>query len=330
MSKPVVLLVGSIEHASEEWQQLGDVATLVTCTSANRDEFIADLQGKYSEVVAIFRTFFSIDVTGRYDAELVSHFPPSLKFLCHNGAGYDQIDVDACSAAGVRVSNCPTAVDDGTADANMFLILGAIRNFGQGIFQLRKRQWDRGVDLANDPQGKILGILGMGGIGRTLKQRAEAFGMKTIYHNRRELSPELAAGAKYVSFDELLATSDVLSLNLPLNAGTRHIIDDAAFAKMKDGVIVVNTARGAVMDEDALVRALASGKVRNAGLDVFENEPEIHPGLLDNDKVVLIPHMGTSTYETQKKMELEAIGNVRAAITRGQLNTIVAEQVGMQ
>lgn len=137
------------------------------------------------------------------------------------GAGYDQIDVHACSARDppLRVSNVPTAADDATADVNMFLILGALRNFNAGMAALREGKW-RGQPppaLGHDPRGKTLGILGMGGIGRNLKRKAEAFGMKVIYHNRRPLSDELAGGARYVSFDELLAESDVISLNLPLN-----------------------------------------------------------------------------------------------------------------
>ena len=137
------------------------------------------------------------------------------------GAGYDQVDVHACSARDppIRVSNVPTAVDDATADVNMFLILGALRNFNTGMLALREGKW-RGQPapaLGHDPQNKVLGILGMGGIGRNLKKKAEAFDMRVIYHNRRQLSEELADGAKYVTFDELLATSDVLSLNLPLN-----------------------------------------------------------------------------------------------------------------
>lgn len=156
--------------------------------------------------------------------------------------------------------------------------------------------------------------------------RAVTMGMKIQYYNRRRLSVEqenAAGNAKYVSFDELLATSDVLSLNLPLNPNTRHIISRAEFAKMKDGVVIVNTARGAVVDEAALVEALDSGKVASAGLDVFENEPEIHPGLLKNENVLLVPHLGTHTYETQKSMEVLVIDNIRAAITEGKLLTPV-------
>lgn len=159
--------------------------------------------------------------TGNVDEELVNALPSSLKFLAHCGAGYDQIDVHACSARNppIRVSNTPTAVDDATADVNMFLIIGALRNFNSGMSALREGNWrgNPGAVLGHDPQGKVLGILGMGGIGRNLKRKAEVFGMKVIYHNRRQLSEELSEGAQYVTFDELLSTSDVISLNLPLN-----------------------------------------------------------------------------------------------------------------
>lgn len=142
------------------------------------------------------------------------------------GAGYDQIDVHACSARSppLLVSNVPTAVDDATADVNMFLIIGALRNFNTGMQALREGKWKghpKLPALGHDPQGKVLGILGMGGIGRNLKKKAEAFGMRIIYHNRRKLSDELSGGAEYVSFDELLGQSDVLSLNLPLNVCSR-------------------------------------------------------------------------------------------------------------
>jgi glyoxylate reductase len=132
-----------------------------------------------------------------------------------------------------------------------------------------------------------------------MANRARAFGMKIIYHNRNPLPAAQAGDAKYVSFDELLANSDVISLNLSLNASTTHIIGAPEFAKMKDGVIVINTARGPLIDEEALVKALESGKVFSAGLDVFEKEPTVHPGLLNNENVVILPHMGTSTFETQ-------------------------------
>lgn len=139
----------------------------------------------------------------------------------------------------------------------------------------------------------------MGGIGSAVAKRAKGFGMTIQYHNRHKLSASEEDGAKYVSFEELLKTSDVLSLNLALNPSTRHIISKPQFDMMKDGVVLINTARGPLIDEAALVDALKSRKVWTAGLDVFEEEPKIHPGLLENENVVLLPHIGTATFETQ-------------------------------
>lgn len=156
--------------------------------------------------------------------------------------------------------------------------------------------------------------------------RARAFGMTIAYHNRSRLSPELEGDATYLSFDELLAKSDVLSLNLSLNAKTRHIISAPEFKKMKDGVVIVNTARGALMKETDFVAALDSGKVASAGLDVFENEPEVESGLLKNDKIMILPHIGTNTYETQRDMELLVLKNLESAVDKGKLVTPIPEQ----
>ncbi|KAI5290556.1 hypothetical protein KEM54_001193 [Ascosphaera aggregata] len=333
-SRPRILMLGTVQVAKEAEKQLNEVAELVPLTAQSRSEFLEEARsGKFNGCVAAFKTFFSTKVTGVIDKEVVEALPKEFRFLSLHGAGYDYIDVDACSARQppIFVSNTPEAVDDATADCNMFLIIGALRNFSTSILALREGNW-RGETppaLGHDPQGKVLGILGMGGIGRNLKRKAEAFGMQVIYHNRRKLSDELADNAEYVSFDELLARSDVLSLNLPLNANTRHIIGAKEFEKMKDGVVVVNTARGAVMDEDALVKALDSGKVLSAGLDVFEDEPEIHPGLMENKNVLLVPHMGTYSVETQEKMERLALDNVRSAVLHKKLLTPVPEQKDM-
>lgn len=184
-----------------------------------------------------------------------------------------------------------------------------------------------------------------------MANRARAFGMKIQYHNRSRLSADLEGDAKYVSFDELLATSDVLSLNLALNASTRHIIGEPEFRKMKDGIVIVNTARGALIDEKALVAAIDSGKVsfdpyyrsillqtrstnivfvclqvQSAGLDVYEEEPIVQQGLLNNPSVMLLPHIGTMTYETQKEMEILVLDNLRSAVQKGKLITPVPEQ----
>jgi len=169
-------------------------------------------------VVAAFRAFTSITITGVIDEELLKAMPETFKFLCQNGAGYDPINVADCTARGVRVCNVPEIADDATADTCMFLILGALRSLNSCMGTLREGKFKGpAFQMGHDPRGKTLGILGMGGIGRNVAKKAEAFGMKIQYHNRNQLSPELSGGAKYVSFDELLATSDVLSLNLPLN-----------------------------------------------------------------------------------------------------------------
>ncbi|KAI9775143.1 MAG: hypothetical protein M1835_005926 [Candelina submexicana] len=333
VDRPKVLLLGEIEHAHDAWNSLGQLAELIEPKARSRDQFLKEVRdGSFNGTVATYRTFNSINTTGNFDEDLVKLLPKSLKFICHNGAGYDSVDVPACTARGIRVSNVPTAVDDATADTNMFLIIGALRGFNTSMFALRDGKW-RGhppPPLGHDPEGKVLGILGMGGIGRNLKKKAEAFGMQVQYFNRKQLPEESSGGAKYVSFDELLATSDVISLNLPLNKNTRHIISTKEFEKMKTGVVIVNTARGAVMDEEALVRALDSRKVWSCGLDVYEEEPSIHPGLVANPHVMLVPHMGTWTVETQTAMEIWNIGNVRAALETGKLKSPVPEQADMQ
>ncbi|KAH7143863.1 glyoxylate reductase [Dactylonectria macrodidyma] len=315
--------------AHSTWASLSSVAQIITPKATNREEFIHEASdGAFDGVVAAYRTFSSVSITGRIDAELIGSLPKTLKFICHNGAGYDQIDVAACTAQSIRVSNTPNAVDDATADLTIWLLLGALRNLPASMASLRRGAW-RGNPtprLGHDPQGKTLGILGMGGIGRNVARKARAFGMQIRYHNRSQLSPELEEGAEYVDFETLLRESDVLSLNLPLNPKTRHTISTPQFDLMKPGILIVNTARGAVMDEVALVQALEAGQVASVGLDVYENEPAIHPGLVENENVLLVPHMGTWTVETETKMEELAIGNVRLAAEEGRLKTIVPEQ----
>ncbi|PQK08678.1 hypothetical protein BB8028_0001g07510 [Beauveria bassiana] len=339
--KPRFLLLGSLELAHDALASVAQIGGMIQPTATNRADFLAECQSEaFSGVEAIFRTYGSARITGLFDEELVSALPKSCRFVCHKGAGYDQIDVAACRARGIRVSNTPTAVDEATADVTLFLILGTLRNLNVAMKTLRQGTF-RGASgpdgdparlpaLGHDPQGKVLGILGMGGIGRSVAAKARVFGMKIRYYNRNRLAAEDEAGAEYVDFATLLAESDVLSLNLPLNPKTRHIISTKEFGMMKRGIVIVNTARGAVMDEAALVEALDRGIVSSAGLDVFEHEPEVHPGLLANDKVMLVPHMGTWTEETETKMEEWALDNVRLALQQGRLKSIVPEQKDMQ
>lgn len=211
----------------ETWQALSSLAELITPTSTNRQDFLQECRsGSLDGTIVCYRTASSVSITGLFDTELVNALPSSLTFCCSLGAGYDQIDINACSARkpSLRVSNTPTAVDDATADTAVFLTLGALRGFNSSMQALRRKEWrgNPAPPLGHDPEGKTLGILGMGGIGRNMMKKCAAFGMKTIYHNRRKLSDEMAGGAEWVGFEELLARSDVLSLNLPLNVSSHY------------------------------------------------------------------------------------------------------------
>jgi D-3-phosphoglycerate dehydrogenase len=329
MGKPAVLLIGNITHVKKEWEQCGSFAELKTFNGTTRKEFLKLCEdGSYGDVVAIYRSNESTALTGPFDAELVSKLPASVKYICHNGAGYDNIDVPACTSRDIQVSHTPQAVNAATADIAIFLLLGALRRIHIPYTAIRASNW-RGPSpqLGYDPQAKLLGIIGMGGIGREVAARARAFGMKIQYYNRSRLSPDLEQGAKYVSFEELIKSSNVISLNCSLTKETTGLIGKKEFAAMKKGVIIVNTARGKLIDEQALVDALESGKVFSAGLGVYEEEPAVNAGLLNNPNVVLLPHVGTSTWETQKNMELLVLENLETAVKKGSLVTQVPEQV---
>ena len=331
MSEKVQLLVlGKISHIKTEWEALASKYKLVEFTSKDRNEFINDCQGKYSKVTGIFSFVTGQGVIGGMDKEVAIHLPETLKYICHSGAGYNLIDVDALSKKGIQVSNVPGAVNGATADTAVYLMLGALRNFNRLANELRRGNWYKNVPEAHDPAGKVLGILGMGGVGSAFRDKATVFGFaKIIYHNRKRLSPEQEGVAEYVSFDELLRESDVLSLNIPLNDHTRHVINAETLAQCKNGVVIVNVGRGALIDEDALVNALESGKVSTVGLDSFENEPKVHPGLLSNENVLLLPHVGTHAVETRREMEIVTLRNLLSALETGRVINLVPEQDGL-
>ncbi|CCD25743.1 glyoxylate reductase NDAI_0F04250 [Naumovozyma dairenensis CBS 421] len=333
--KPVVLQLGKIMFGQQAWDDLRKIADVITLDrSTTREKFISGLKdpnNKLSQVQIIARTFHSVEQTGRFDEEIADAVPSSLIAICHTGAGYDQIDVKYFQKRHIQVSHVPNVVNNVTADTHVFLLLGALRNYSMGYRKLINNEWPvspsgGGVPLGHDPEGKTVGVLGLGGIGRAVVHRLKPFGFKRfIYHNRHKLPGELENDCEYVSFEELLRQSDVLSINIPLGPSTRHIINDEAFEEMKTGVVIVNTARGAVIDEQALIKALKSGKVRSAGLDVFENEPEVPKELQDMPQVLGLPHMGTHCVETRKNMEDFVSANVESAITSGKVIAIVPE-----
>ncbi|OAD73802.1 hypothetical protein PHYBLDRAFT_181365 [Phycomyces blakesleeanus NRRL 1555(-)] len=321
------LIVGCVSFADDYLKELQKSHTITYSTSRSRQEFFDDCAGKYKDVTAIYYSSESHAVTGVFDKELIDHLPRALKFITFCAAGYDSIDVTACTARNIMVSNTPTAVDAATADIAVLLILSCCRNANQASENIRSGRWRHGMAMGIDPEGKTLGILGMGGIGKTIAKRMSGFEMKIIYHNRTRLDKktEEKYNATWVDFETLLRTSDIISVSVPLNKDTTSLLSYREFTLMKDGVVLVNTARGKVICEDALVNALESGKVVSAGLDVFEGEPTVHPGLLAHSRSVIFPHIGTFTKESQKKMEMVALGNLEAALTRNTLITPISE-----
>lgn len=326
-----ILWIGK-QFAQAGWETfMKETGTQVlVCTSKNRQEFIQDLKGKYSDITNIGRTF-ALDQTGRFDEELVSHFPPSLKSVSHCGAGYDQIDVQPLADRGIQLSNITTPVEAPTADTAIYLILATTRNYDEGTKLLRAGAWTPdnkcgGAKYGHLPSSKTVGILGMGGIGRAIRDRLLPFGFKRlIYHNRRPLTPELAKGCDYVGFDELLAKSDVLCISIPLNPHTHHFINHELVTKMKPGVILINTARGAIIDEQLIIPHLRSGHIGFLGTDVFEHEPSVPKELLELNNVVGLPHMGTHTEESMVEMEQFVIDNIKSYLYTGKLMTLVPE-----
>lgn len=239
---------------------------------------------------------------------------PNLQIVANVAVGYNNVDVPACRERGVTVTNTPGVLTDATADLGMALILMVTRRLGEGERLVRSQEpwkWGMFMMLGTGLQGRRLGIVGMGEIGEAVAARARAFGMSVVYHNRNavDVETEQRLGARLVGLDELLSTSDVVSLNCPYTDSTHHLIDRAALRTMQTGAYLVNTARGPIVDEAALVDALRDGTIAGAALDVFEHEPEVHPGLVDLENVVIVPHLGSATVETRTAMATLAARN---------------------
>lgn len=253
----------------------------------------------------------------RFDAPMLAA-APSLRVIANYAVGYNNIDLDAAKACGVIVTNTPDVLTNATADITWALILAVARRVVEGDQLVRQNRWTGwsptqmlGVDLAD----KTLGIIGMGRIGQAVARRAGGFEMKVLYWTRSERSPQPPdASWQRVSFEELLRRSDFLSLHVPLTQETRHLINEGALRLMKPTAFLINAARGPVVDEAALVKALQEHRLAGAGFDVYEKEPELHPGLRELSQVVLLPHLGSATTETRIKMGMMCVENVLAVL----------------
>jgi glyoxylate reductase len=263
------------------------------------------------------------------DTELLGAAGPGLRCVANVAVGYDNVDLEAAARRGVAVSNTPGVLDDATADLAIALILAATRRLGEGDRLIRAGRpwaWSMSFMLGSDLRGKLLGIVGLGAIGRRVAERARAFGMRIAYNARHPADPAVVAAleAERMGLDELLGAADVVSLHCPLTAQTRHLISAERLAGIKPGAVLVNTARGPVVDETALVAALREGPLGAAALDVYEHEPEVHPGLLELENATLVPHLGSATVETRRAMAELAARNAIAAVRGEPLPTPVA------
>ena len=253
-------------------------------------------------------------LTETVDIELLDAAGPQLRAVCNVAVGFNNIDVAACTARKIRVTNTPGVLTEATADIAMALILMSTRRLAEGERVIRSQtpwQWGMHYMLGAGIQGRQLGIVGMGAIGSATARRARAFGMTIAYSGRSSASGELEQelSLQRLSQEELLATSDVVSIHCPSNASTLRMFGAEQFELMKRSAFLINTARGPIVDEAALVAALESRQIAGAGLDVFENEPSVHRGLINRDDVVLIPHLGSATFETRSAMATLAANN---------------------
>ncbi|MBS2100181.1 NAD(P)-dependent oxidoreductase [Carboxylicivirga linearis] len=240
----------------------------------------------------------------------------NLKMIANFGAGYDNIDMQHAASKGIVVTNSPDPVTEPTAELALGLMISVARRMAEMDRKLREKKVTWGVmrNLSTTLVGKTIGIIGMGAIGKALARRAVASGMNVVYHNRNKIDEQTESelNATYLSLQNLLKTSDVISLNMPLTPETKNMIGENELKQMKPSVFLINTARGPVVDQSALIKALQMGIIAGAGLDVYEDEPNVPDELLALDNVVLMPHLGTATHETRKEMSTLVAENIKA------------------
>ena len=275
-----------------------------------RDRLLTDIAGKAGAITLL---------TDKVDDEFLDAAGEQLVIVANYAVGFDNIDVPALSARGVLASNTPDVLTETTADLAWTLLMSAARRIPEGDRFLRGRTpwiWGPEMMLGQDVHHKTLGVVGFGRIGHAMARRAKGFGMKVIYFDvyrpSKELEEELEV--EYRELDDLLAEADLITLHTNLSPETRHLIDAERLKRMKPTAVLVNTSRGPVIDEAALADALKNGEIFAAGLDVFENEPQVHPGLLEAENAVVIPHLGSATVETRHAMGMLAAENLIAAL----------------
>jgi glyoxylate reductase len=268
-----------------------------------RNELLARAAGKDGLMLML---------TDRVDDELLDAAGPQLRIVADYSVGIDNVDVEACRRRGVVVSNTPDVLTETTAELTIAIVLALLRRVAEGDRLIRRGErwiWAPNLMLGTGLASLTLGLVGFGRIGRAVARLAVAHGMNVIHSSRSSGIP----------LEELLVTADVVSLHLPLSDESRHLIDAAALSRMKPSAVLVNVSRGPIVDEDALVTALREGRIAGAALDVFEHEPQVHPGLLELENVVLVPHLGSATHETREAMGMLCVRALQAVLLEGRV-----------
>tara|TARA_B100000953_G_scaffold167405_1_gene137948 strand:+ start:1785 stop:2738 length:954 start_codon:yes stop_codon:yes gene_type:complete len=265
-------------------------------------------------------------LTEKFDSDLVSKLPETIKIISNFAVGFGNIDIDAAKKRNIVVTNTPDVLTDATAEIAMLILLGAARRAKEGIEWANKKNWKWTADFLMGKQlsGSRLGILGMGRIGRAVADRARSFGMKIHYYNRSKLDQNLEKEAIYhKSLESLLSVSDFFSINCPATKETKHIINKDTIKHFPDGAVISNSARGDMIDDDAMVEALKNGKVFSLGLDVYNGEPNIHPEYLTLPNVYVLPHLGSATKKTRTAMADLAVNNIDEFLKTGKCKNTV-------
>ncbi|KAF9061300.1 D-isomer specific 2-hydroxyacid dehydrogenase [Rhodocollybia butyracea] len=323
--KPKVLILNTPHKISDGYLSImNEMADVHSIEQASHDvlaERIAEAVKEKGPFVAfvVFIRWWDTPLPWPYDEALLGPLiETGCRMITAGGAGYDWADMKYLTANRVYYANTPIMAGRRTADTTAMMILQALRGTSEREADARAGKfYDSTKPFAKDARSSTLGIVGLGTIGKLVSEHMQHFGMKVIYHNRSRLPAEEENGAVYVSFELLLLRSDVISLHCPLNEGTHHLFNKQVFDQMNDGTIIVNTSRGAVIDENALVEALDSGKVRCAALDVYENEPNIHPGLINSKHTILSPHCAVANETFERDQQIEVMLNLETFLKSG-------------
>ena len=306
--KPVILVTRKLPDAVEA-RLKSDYEAILNPDDAlyTKDELIERVQGAQGILPCH---------TEKFDSDMIAQLPNDVKIIANFSVGVDHCDLAAAKDKGIVVTNTPDVLSDATAEIAILLLLGAARRAGEGETLVRTRtwkDWSPSFMVGVQVTGKRLGIVGMGRVGQMVARRAKCFGMEIHYHNRSRLAPDLEDGAIYHNnLEDMLPLCQFLSLNCPNTPETAGMLNAGVISQLPDGAVVINTARGGVVDDDALIGALASGKLAAAGLDVFNNEPDIHTGYRDLKNTFLLPHIGSATVETRDAMGFRALDNLDA------------------